>query len=216
MALQVVGAGLCRTGTQSLKTALERLLGGRCSHMWKVIGEPVAVGGLQDYAEGGSPDWDAVFDGYVAATDIVSSIPWRSLAAHWPDATVLLSTHLSSDRWWRSMAKTVSPGLRDAEKAEPRGEHAGRMAADLLRNHFCDDLQDRRRMIAAYEAHNAAVRAEVSSGRLIDWRVDDGWEPLCAGLGLPVPDEPFPHLNSTADFLRATGQLAGDEGQAAR
>ena len=96
-----------------------------------MIPNPVAISGLQTYADGGTPDWDPVFDGCVAATDIISSIPWRELAAHWPDAMILLSTHAGSDRWWASMERTISPGLRDAEKAGPKGEHAGRMAAGM-------------------------------------------------------------------------------------
>ena len=214
MALQVVGAGLCRTGTHSVKLALERLLGGSCSHMWEVIREPAAIAGLQEFADGGSPDWDTVFDGHVAATDIISSMPWRELHAHWPDSVVLLSSHVSPQRWWASMAPTIVAGLRDAGTAEPRGEHAGRMAFDLLGRHFHHDLDDRDGMIDAYIRHNDAVRAEVEPGRLIDWTVGDGWGPICEGLGLPVPDEDFPHVNSTEDFLRATGQSA-EEGERA-
>lgn len=213
MALQVVGAGLCRTGTHSVKLALERLLAGRCSHMWEVIHSPDAIAGLQEFAEGRPPDWDAVFDGFVAATDIVSSMPWRELHARWPDSVVLLSSHVTPERWWDSMAPTIVAGLRDADRAEPRGEHAGRMAADLLHRHFHHDLDDRDGMIDAYVRHNDAVRAEVPAGQLIDWTVGDGWEPICAGLGVPVPDEPFPHVNSTEDFLRATGQMREESGR---
>lgn len=84
------------------------------------------------------------------------------------------------------------------------------MAYDLMCNRFHHDLDDRDGMIEAYLRHDDAVRAEVPPGRLIDWTAADGWEPLCAGLGLPVPDEPFPHVNSTDGFLRATGAAHPD------
>jgi hypothetical protein len=64
----------------------------------------------------------------------------------------------------------------------------------------------------AYVRHNDAVRAGVAPERLVEWRPDDGWEPICAALGLPVPDEPFPRLNTTAEFrARAGWDAAGPE-----
>ncbi len=82
------------------------------------------------------------------------------------------------------------------------------MVLDILGG-FSADFADRQTTIAAYERHNAAVRAEVPAGRLIDWRAGDGWEPLCEGLGLPIPTEPFPHVNTGAEF-RAKAKLDAD------
>jgi hypothetical protein len=45
-----------------------------------------------------------------------------------------------------------------------------------------------------------AVKAGVPAERLLVWEVSQGWEPICRALHLPVPDEPFPKSNSTAEF----------------
>ena len=54
--------------------------------------------------------------------------------------------------------------------------------------------------MAVYERHCEEVRRDVPEGRLIEWQAGEGWEPICAGLGLPVPTTPFPHENTSADF----------------
>ena len=58
---------------------------------------------------------------------------------------------------------------------------------------------DREATVAAYEAHVADVRATCPPGRLVEWQTGDGWEPLATALGVPVPDEPFPHLNARSE-----------------
>ena len=83
------------------------------------------------------------------------------------------------------------------------------MIEGLIEQRFTPDWQERAGAIAAYEAHNAQVRAEAPPGRLVEWQPGDGWAPLCAALGLAEPSEPFPHLNSTSDFRAMTGLDAG-------
>jgi hypothetical protein len=58
---------------------------------------------------------------------------------------------------------------------------------------------------AAYEAHNAAVRAGVPAHRLVEWQPGDGWAPLCDALGVAAPESPFPHANTTDDFRAMVG-----------
>jgi hypothetical protein len=79
------------------------------------------------------------------------------------------------------------------------------MVHDLFTKRFTSNWADEAAAKAAYDAHNAEVRAAVPPGRLVDWHPGDGWEPICAALSLPVPDEPFPHLNTTADFRAMVG-----------
>ena len=83
--------------------------------------------------------------------------------------------------------------------------------SELLTARFTARWGDRDGAIEAYRRHNDAVRTAVAPGRLVEWRPGDGWEPLCAALGEPVPDEPFPHLNSTAEFRAFTSLDAGPE-----
>src|SRR6478672_1301777 len=119
MALQVVGAGVGRTGTASLKVALEQLLGGRCHHMLEIISDPTQVAGWTEAIEGRDVDWQQLLDGYVAQVDWPGASFWREISAANPDALVVLSTR-DSDGWYRSASNTIfnvfespPPGLDD-------------------------------------------------------------------------------------------------------
>lgn len=203
MTLRVVGAGLGRTGTLSLKEALERLLGGRCYHMLEVLGHPEHVPIWHAAIRGEDVDWQQVFGGYVATVDWPGGALWREIADAYPDALVLLSTRSSAQEWWRSADRTIFEAMRREPPPELAEWRA--MAGDMLTLRFTEHPLDEESATAAYDAHNAAVRALVSPERLVEWQPGDGWEPLCAALGVPVPDEPFPHVNSTAEFRAMAG-----------
>jgi len=194
MSLRVVGAGLPRTGTSSLRWALERLLDGRCLHMAVIPGHPFDLGPVWDRALNGEEvDWLAALREYVAAIDWPASAFWREIAQAHPDAIVVLSVRDSARTWWESMNATVLPVAREA--TEP-GWTGGR---DLLRllERFTGTPRwdDPDVLMRAYDAHVAEVRASVPADWLVEWRAPDGWEPVCRALGVPVPEEPFPHLN---------------------
>lgn len=193
VALRVVGAGLGRTGTMSLKGALERLLGAPCYHMLEV-GKHEGHVALWHAAVRGERPWEALFEGYAAAVDWPASAFWPELVEAYPDALVLLS-YRDAEAWWRSASSTIFPTSRKADG--PWRE----MVDAMFEARFTLALDDHDACIAAYEAHNARVRAEVPPARLLEWQPGDGWAPLCERLGVPVPDEPFPHTNSTQDFL---------------
>jgi len=207
MTLRVVGAGLGRTGTHSLKLALEQLLGGPCYHMSETFGRPDDIPVWHAAVNGSSPDWNTFLSEYVAAVDWPACAFWRELAAANPDAVVLLSTRSSADAWWKSAHDTIfqvskreippdAPPVFGAQMA---------MATDMFANTFTPGWEDESTAKRAYEAHNAAVRAEVAPARLVEWQPGDGWEPLCTALAVAVPDDPFPHVNSTADFRAMIG-----------
>lgn len=195
MALRVVGAGLGRTGTMSLKLALERLLGGPCYHMVEVFSHPEHIAAWHAAARGQMPDWHTLFDGYRAAVDWPAASFWPELAAAFPDAVVLLSVR-DAESWWQSAHDTIFPASQRTE-----GEWRA-MFDDLFAARFTPALDDRAQCIAAFERHNAEVRKAVPRSRLVEWRAADGWAPLCAALGVPVPNEPFPRVNTTEEFLR--------------
>ena len=90
MSLQVVGAGVGRTGTASLKLGLEQLLGGRCHHMLEIIGDPGRAAGWEAAIGGQDVDWGELLGGYVAQVDWPGASFWRELAAANPDALVVL------------------------------------------------------------------------------------------------------------------------------
>jgi hypothetical protein len=198
--LKVIGAGLGRTGTHSLQLALQELLGGRCYHMIEIMADPdVKVQQWMD-AMDGNADWDAIMDGYVASVDWPAAAFWRELADVYPDAAVLLSTRASTDAWFTSFNSTIlQVMLRDA----PNGDSP--MPVRMMDERFTPDWRNPDACKAAYEKHNAEVRSTIPAERLIEWRPGDGWEPICVRLGVQVPSEPFPHVNTTDDFREMLG-----------
>ena len=200
MTLRLIGAGVGRTGTNSLKLALEILLGRPCYHMLEVFEHPEHVPLWRAAANDEPVDWDGLFAGYAAAVDWPAAAFWRELSAAFPAAAVVLSTRSTADAWWRSASATIF----DTERPEPPpGAGPGgwqEMAREVTSRRFTPDVGDEDAAKAAYERHNAAVRAGVPSDRLVEWRPGDGWGPLCDALGTRVPDVDFPHVNTTAEF----------------
>jgi hypothetical protein len=199
MPLQVIGAGLPRTATTSLGIALEQLLGGPRHHMSAIPNHPFDLGeGWSLALAGGTPDWEELFAGYIAAVDWPASAFWRDLIDEYPNAPVLLSVRDSAQTWYESMSVTVIPAAR---LPLTPGWSAGRHLVDLFERFTgATEWDDPATLMAAYERHNAAVRATVAPDRLLEWNAKEGWEPLCHALGKPVPDQPFPWVNKKEDW----------------
>jgi hypothetical protein len=199
MTLQVIGAGLPRTGTSTLRLALEQLLGGPCCHMSAIPGHPFDLGdGWNQALAGGQPDWDEVMAGFVAAVDWPASMFWRELSEAYPDALVLLSERDRAETWWASANATILPVAREALAADWQG---GRGLLELLEQFVgSQDWDDPVKLKAAYERHNAEVRETIPAHRLLEWQAVEGWEPICGALDLPIPDMPFPWTNRREDW----------------
>lgn len=199
--MRVVGAGLGRTGTHSLKFALERLLGAPCYHMVEVFEHLDHVPTWQAAIRGEPVDWEPVLGGYEAIVDWPGVGVWRQLAAEYPDALVLLSTRRDAVAWLKSARATIMDNSPD-NKLEDDPELPGfaPLARDLFAS-FDPNWRDDDAAMAAYDRHNAAVRSEVPNERLVEWQPGDGWRPLCNALGVAVPDDDFPHTNTTAEFI---------------
>jgi hypothetical protein len=202
MPLRIVGAGLGRTGTHSVKLALERLLGAPCYHMMEVFGRPDDIPVWQRAGLAGEmPDWDRFLDGYAAAVDWPVAAFWREVSDAYPDAPVLLTTR-DVDGWWQSVSRTIfSAELR---QRPPEGFPSD-WPWDLITATFTPRFAEEAPSKAAYLEHNETVRRTIPSSRLVEWQPGDGWEPICTALSLPVPADPFPHVNSTAEFRVMTG-----------
>ena len=194
MPLAVIGAGFGRTGTESMKQALETLGLGPCHHMKEVLSNPVQVALWRAAARGDLPDWDAAFAGYCSAVDWPSAYFWRELSAYYPEARILLTVR-SPESWYDSMGRTILPTLRASTDPDSIGL---RLIATRV---FGGRLDDRAHAIAVYEKNIADVQAAFPSERLLTYRLGDGWEPLCRFLGRPVPDQPYPQSNSAEQFL---------------
>ena len=201
MALAVVGAGCGRTGTNSLRLALEQLGVGPCHHMFEIMEHPEQLPYWQAAARGELPDWDAVFAGYGSCVDWPSARFWREIAAHYPDAKVLLSVR-PVDLWIKSIHATILPALTDRSHEIPASTLARREMANeiVLEQTFGGRLGDAEHAIAVYRAHTEEVRGAIAPERLLVFDVAEGWQPLCDFLGVAVPDTPFPRTNSTAEF----------------
>lgn len=204
MALQVIGAGVGRTGTNSLKLALQQLLGAPCYHMLDLLERPKDVPVWQQALDGEPVDWNGLFAGYRAAVDWTAAAFFSELATAYPKAIVLLSVR-DPDEWWRSAARTIFKSL-ESEPPPPDTPLAKALAPSrqfalrLLSRRFTPNWADERAAKEAYARHNATVRASIPSHRLVEWRPGDGWSPICGALRLPEPDKPFPHVNTTQDF----------------
>jgi hypothetical protein len=201
MTLKVVGAGLGRTGTNSLKLALERLLGEPCYHMIEVFGHPEHVGMWHQAALGDMPDWNELFAGYGASVDWPAAAYWEPESEAFPDALILLSTR-DSESWWRSCNNTIFQVFQRADQNMPDDWTA--MVTEMF-GRFAGGPLEKDTAIAAFERHNDHVRATAPPDRLLEWHPGDGWEPICRALGVDVPDEPFPHVNTTEDFRAMAG-----------
>jgi hypothetical protein len=208
--LNVIGAGAGRTGTQSLKFALERLLRAPCYDMWDLLKNPDHVPVWEQALDGQQVDWDVLFADHRSTVDWTAASFFSELAAAYPDAIILLSVR-DPDEWWRSVRSTMVdaltpvPGPADDPDQKARAP-ARYFTLRMLATRFTPEWTDETAAKEAFARHNAAVRAAIPTERLVEWRPGDGWTPLCAALGLPVPAEPFPHVNTTADF-RTTFRL---------
>ncbi len=204
MAIKLIGAGLPRTGTMSLKGALQRLTGEPCYHMDEVFRRPEHPAIWSRVLDGEIGHLDELLDGFTCAIDWPMSSVWREAAEHYPDALVLLSRRTDAGTWWRSADKTVWHVMRSFQPDEP--DDWWDMNARLQRR-FAHDWDDPATAMATYDAHLAEVRATIAPDRLVEYQPGDGWAPLCAALGVDEPDEPFPHVNSTEEF---TARMNGD------
>jgi hypothetical protein len=196
--LRVVGAGLPRTATFSLKGALERLLGGRCYHMHEVFEHLEDVPTWRAAIRGDEVDWNAFPPDCVATLDWPASAFWHELADANPDALIVLSTRASAKEWWESADETIFPVLR--KDALPEHGDWLDMCKELAVREIGEDWDRASAAQAYYDRHNERVRREAPAGRLLEWHAAEGWGPLCAALGVPAPDEPFPHTNTRAEW----------------
>jgi Sulfotransferase domain len=202
--LRVVGAGLGRTGTHSLKVALERLLGGPCYHMVEVFKRPADIPVWRAAAKKEPVDWHKTFEGYASVVDWPAAAYWEEIAEAFPKAIILLSTR-DADGWWKSATRTIFEGFRRGPTPETAPGFR-EMITETLGATFTPDFLDEAAAKAAFERHTADVRKRAPANRLVEWRAQDGWEPLCKALGVPVPAEPFPVTN-TADEFRARSKF---------
>lgn len=219
--MRVIGAGFGRTGTLSLKAALERLGYGPCYHMMEIYdkpehaifwtdlpdrldrGERVSSAGSGD-VPGKRVDFERVFAPYEATVDFPACVFWRELTEAYPDAKVLLTVR-DPEKWYDSAIDTIfgPPGRRLSamRRLVPAVRLLPSMVVKVVEQRtFGGGIWDREHAISVFKRHNEEVRRAVPDEKLLVYEVKEGWEPLCEFLGVPVPDEPFPRVNEQRDF----------------
>lgn len=192
MSLSVIGAGYGRTGTASMKMALEILGHGPCHHM-KEVTTPEQNNYWRAATEGQTMNWNQVFEGYSSCVDWPAAFFWRELSEFYPDAKILLTIR-DPESWYESMSNTIFNVL----KAKPEPFAVGvKLIGERL---FEERFTDKDYVIGLYEKNTRDVQAAFSAERLLTYEIGSGWEPLCEFLNKPVPDSDFPRSNSREEF----------------
>jgi hypothetical protein len=213
--VKVVGAGFGRTGTMSLKAALETLGFGPCYHMIEVFEHPEHAGFWQAAWRGEPVDWDGLLGGYEAAVDWPACTFYEELLQRYPDARVLLSVR-DPERWYESTRDTIYQISKiTAGSRLSRAVFAfvglfvsgvfeiGRMGNKIIwQGTFDGRFEDRSHAIEVFVRHNEEVKRRVPAEKLLVFEVKEGWGPLCEFLGVAEPDKPFPRLNDAAQMRR--------------
>jgi hypothetical protein len=205
--LSVIGSGFGRTGTRSLKEALETLGFATCHHMEEVFENPPQVAYWQSVARGDPVDWHDVFANYRAQVDWPGAHVWRELSVAFPDAKVVHSVR-PDDAWWNSFSSTIGKllSIHEGLDVPPHVRDMLNAAYEIIgRQTFAEQFGDREKALAAFHRRTADVRAAIPADRLLVFDVSEGWAPLCTFLGVDIPDGPFPRRNGLAEFWVGLG-----------
>lgn len=205
--VKVIGTGVGRTGTYSLKLAINELGFGPCHHMEEVLHHmPIQVPLWSDVLRG-HPDWNAIYNGYQSAVDWPTACFFRELLKSYPSAKFVL-THRSPESWAESFSTTIYQLLADLDKAPSEMKEWIEMSAGVIAKTGFPGGLSRDDLMEAFSAHNEAVKKTIPANQLLVYQVKEGWEPLCEFLGVPVPSTPFPRTNDRAEFWdRVSGKI---------
>ena len=205
MSMHVIGAGVGRTGTYSLKIAINELGLGPCHHMEAVMQNRPEQIPLWNAAIADNPDWQAIYRDHSSAVDWPTACFFRELAVAYPDAKFVL-TERSPASWADSFGATIYKLLSQRESAPPEMRPWFDMCSAVIAKTGFPDGLDRDALMEGFVAHNEAVKATIPKDRLLVYSVRDGWEPLCEFLGVGVPDGDFPNTNNREEFWDLVGQ----------
>jgi len=202
MSLKVIGAGFGRTGTHSLKIALEMLGFAPCYHMVEVFTHPGHSEAWEEAARSGEADWNALLGPYKAAVDWPASYFWRELMKAYPDAKVIL-TERPEEAWYKSITNTIFDFMArevDPAKLYPIRAAQRKMGRYIVAERTFGNRLDKEHVLDVYRKNSADVKREVPRDKLLVFDAPDGWAPLCKFLGMPVPEAPYPLTNTTEEF----------------
>ena len=202
--LKIIGAGFGRTGTLSLKNALEQLGFGPCYHMTELFSHPGADEQWGAIVNGAGVDWNTVFEGYQATVDWPACAFYKELMQAYPQAKVLLSVR-DPEKWYESVSNTIY----QVSRRPPPTTHASMIKTLIWEGTFHGRFEDKDYAIAIFQQHIEEVKQQVPVEKLLVYDVKEGWEPLCAFLGVAAPvNTPFPRLNDREEFI---GRVRGHQ-----
>ncbi|MDG2175913.1 MAG: sulfotransferase [Gammaproteobacteria bacterium] len=201
MALQVVNAGFGRTGTKSIKMALEELGFGPCHHMEEVFNNPSQLSYWEKAADGEKMDWDEVFKSYQSAVDWPSAHFWKELADFYPESKVLLSVR-PAEQWWASYSETIKKLLEMRDEIPEDYPRTVSYMADKIVTEltFENATDDKEFVLSKFQQRIDDVKEAIPTDRLLIFQVTEGWAPLCGFLNVPIPEGDFPRSNAKVDF----------------
>lgn len=158
----------------------------------------------------GRREWDQLLGHVEAVTDFPAAVFVEELVQAYPDAKVVLTLR-DFDAWYGSMQQTIMKqtystlatvmGWIDPELFG-EGNQMCRTGFDGL---FDGDFEKNGKR--AFEGHYNLVRRVVPADNLLEWKPQDGWEPLCKFLGRPVPATPFPKANDKEVFRKKSSAV---------
>lgn len=195
--VRVIGAGLGRTGTTSLWTALRQILAAPCYNMKEFMGHPEHAPQWTKAAQGVDVNWRALFKGYGAVVDWPAASFWYEISQAYPDALIVLTLR-EPEAWWESADQTIFRRMRSAPPNPVLNA-----VNDVFAARFCSDINNRDACLNAFRMHYDDVRARAPADRLLEWSPGEGWQSLCDRLGLAVPSFEFPHVNTREEFLKS-------------
>lgn len=213
MPLKIIGTGLGRTGTHSLKLALEQLGFGKCYHMMELFQQPQGLKYFKQAEKNEHVNWDEIFEGYSAAVDYPVARYYKQLIKYYPEAKVI-HTIRDPELWYESASATIfwasKPySLRILKLAVhlPFSCEARKRIPVLLYNRklseleFGKNLKDKKKVIEIFKQHTDRVIAAIPREQLLIFNPKDSWKPLCEFLKVIVPTYPFPKSNTREEFM---------------
>ncbi|WP_420631597.1 sulfotransferase family protein [Candidatus Leptofilum sp.] len=211
--MKVIGSGFGRTGTKSMKLALEQLGFGRCYHMEEALADAGHTETWYHISQGQSADWQQLFQAFGATVDFPGCVYYQELLETFPDAKVV-HTVRDSESWYQSTYDTIYRGVKDKlfpswlQRAVKRiGQLQGMVSNIIWDGVFEGEFENRQRAIEIFEQHTAEVKRTVPADKLLVFSVKEGWEPLCQFLDVPIPSIPFPHVNDRKSMLKTFRKL---------
>jgi len=199
MSINIIGVGVGRTGTFTLKLAINQLGHGPCHHMEEVLKNMDVQVPLWSDALKGNANWGAIYDGFNSAVDWPTAGFYRELIEEYPRAKFIL-TERSPESWADSFGSTIYKLIGGRDQAPKKMHDWLNMANGVITKTGFPEGLDREGLIKGFIAHNKAVREAIPEEQLLIFQVKDGWEPLCKFLNTPVPDQPFPRTNNREEF----------------